>query len=76
MVALHRCQSGNTDVGAGTPMSEWDSPSDRQPWLSRSVLKAVRLGRRRSVGSVLGRCRSVGLAPVSVCLPLGGLSLH
>ena len=39
--------------GSTTPASEQDSPSNRRPQASQSVLKAVRLGRRCSIGSAL-----------------------
>ena len=48
-VSVWSCSSN----GSTALMSERDSPSDRPPWLSRSVLEVVRLGRRWSVGSAL-----------------------
>ena len=55
-ISIWSCSfDGNT-----APVLEWDSPSDRRPQLSWSMLEAVRLGRRWSVGS----------APILVCSPL------
>ena len=56
IVSVWSCSSD----GSTAPVSERDSPSDRRPWLSRSVLEVVRQDRRRSVGSAL----------VLVCSPL------
>ena len=55
-VSVWSCSSD----GSTASVSEWDSPSDHQLQLSWSVLEAVRLGWRRSVG----------LASVSICSPL------
>ena len=51
---------GFNSVGFTTPASDCLSPSASQPWLSRSVLPALRLRRRRSVLS----------APILVCIVL------
>ena len=51
---------GFNSVGFTTPASDCLSPSASQPWLSRSVLPAVRLRRRRSVLST----------PILVCTVL------